>query len=138
MKIRSISLAVLAALALAACGQTGSDPAVTTAPPSASNAPAPDASAPAGTVVESPAAPPSYQQDTAAPADQVAAPADAALASCADLDTAQRDACELQARQGLDGPQSGVLDPSDPAQTPPTDRVLVDSTAAQDDEDDDY
>lgn len=150
MKIRNLSFTCLATLALAACGQTGQDPAVTSAPASASNAqPTDPATQPAGAPADSvgtPVATQAYQQDSAAPADRMSSPAtataadlDAALATCADLDTAQRDVCELQARQGLDPQQSGVLDPvSDPARTPPTDRVPADSTAAQDDDGDDY
>jgi hypothetical protein len=142
MKLRTLAIAVLAALALAACGQTGSDPAVTSAPASASNAPPTDpATTPAGApadTVGTPAAIQSYQQDTAAPADKTASapPLDEALAHCRQLDTAQQGECEMQARQGLDPQRSGVLDPVPERQTPPTDRVPADDTATQ--EDDDY
>ena len=144
MTPRIAGFALIGSLALAACGQTGTDPAVTTAPPSASNAKATDpattpAGAPADSLGSTAAATPAYQQDTAEPADKIAgaAPADDALARCRELDTAQRGDCELQARQGLDVQQSGVLDPVSEQQTPPTDRVPADGdvTAAQDDDD---
>lgn len=141
MTLRAAAFALIGSLALAACGQTGSDPAVTTAPAAASNAPATDppttpGGAPADNV-GTPAPAPSYQQDSGAPADQVAAtpPLDDALARCRELDTSQQSECELQARQGLDVQQSGVLDPVPEQQTPPTDRVPTDATAAQDDDD---
>ena len=141
MTLRTAAFALIGSLALAACGQTGTDPAVDGAPASASNAPATDPpTTPAGAPADSvgtPAATPSYQQDTPEPADKIAgaAPADDALAHCRELDTAQRSECELQARQGLDVQQSGVLDPVPEQQTPPTDRVPADATAEQDDDD---
>lgn len=141
MTLRIATFALTGSLALAACGQTGTDPAVTTAPATASNAPATDPpTTPAGAPADdvgTPAAAPAYQQDSGAPADQVAAtpPLDEALARCRELDTSRQGDCELQARQGLEVQQSGVLDPVPEQRTPPTDRVPTDATAAQDDDD---
>lgn len=127
MTLRNVGFVLSASFALAACGQTGSDPSVTTAPAAASNAPV--VATPAQT-----AAAPSYQQDTAEPADKIAAPSDDALAQCANLDTAQRDACELQARQGLEIQTQGVIDPSPASPTPPTDRVPAEATVQEEDD----
>ena len=68
-------------------------------------------------------------QDTAQPPPpaKTAEPVlDAELAACRQLDTSQRDECELKVRQGLDEDESGtaVTAAAEP-DTPPTDQVPV-------------
>ena len=143
---------------LAACGQTGQDPAETSAPPEAvtSN---PAAQMPQTQTPEQ-GAPPAYQQDSAAnTADRVdttttqdlasSPPQADPLAECRDLDTTQRSDCELRVRQGLDADETGTDDDiAATPRTPPTDRATppealpapVDSSASTADtsqEDDD-
>ena len=129
---RTLWIATSLSLALCACGISGHDPAETSAPVAATSGAS--AQSEQGVAAGEPAQ--DYRHDSADASGATMATAngqDEALARCEGLDSVNRDACELQARQGLSDPATSPA----ALPTPPTDVVAPanDATAAEDDDD---